>query len=258
MKYDPEALSRHVMSCAEQGMSQTEVADLLHISPSSVVHICKKLNITLTRKKREHGPNSSYYREQAAKSDANNVDGPEDYSTIQSAPTSGGAGAADRSAENRFARSPEQRLKASLEGITDKHQRYEITYAHCLLEFEKLQHKLGSRGPLPCSARKTSSQHRSAIEVAERRRQYGIRRGEELFSMLLPGQRVTAAQGADMLGESIPRTASYLNNMAMAKKLYRVRDSVNIVGAKSPQWRWVYCKQPIEALYDGLFEEDDK
>lgn len=256
MKYDPEALNRHVISCAEQGMSQTEIADLLRITPPTVGRICRKLNVTLKRKKREHGPNSSYYRQQATASDADHVDRPKDDHPVQPAPTSGGAGFAARAAETRAGRSPEARLKANLEGVTDKHQRYEITYAHCIMEFEKLQHKLGKRGPLPASGRKKSTMHPSALEMAERRRQYGIRRGEELFSMLLPDQRVTAAQGADMLGESIPRTASYLNTMAQAGKLYRVRDNIEVTGAKSPQWRWVYCKQPIKPLYDGLFEED--
>lgn len=255
MKYDPEAMSRHVMTCAEEGMSQSEIADLLHIAPSSVIHICKKLNITLKRKKREHGPNSRYYRQQAPEGDANHADGPEDDGQVQSAAASRGASLADRAAETRAGRSPEARLKANLEGVTGKHERYEITYAHCLLEFERLQHKLGNRGPLPSSGRKSPTMHPSAVEMAERRRQYGIRRGEELFSMLLPNQRVTASQGAEMLGESIPRTASYLNNMAMDGKLYRVRDNVEIAGAKKPQWRWVYCKHPIKALFSG-FEED--
>tara|TARA_R100000951_G_scaffold18653_1_gene15098 strand:+ start:11419 stop:11862 length:444 start_codon:yes stop_codon:yes gene_type:complete len=145
---------------------------------------------------------------------------------------------------------------ANLEGVTDEHQRYEITYAHCLMEFERLQHKLGNRGPLPASGRRAPiMQHPSAVEMAERRKQYGIRMSEELFSMLLPDQRVTVAQCADMLSESIPRTASYLNKMEMDGKLYRVRDNVEIAGAKKPQWRWVYCKEPIKALFTG-FEED--
>lgn len=255
MKYDPEALSRHVMVCAEQGMSQTEIADLLHVAPSSVRHICNKLNITLKRKKREHGPNSQYYRQKASAGNAYHAVRPENDNPVQPAPEVGGAGFATRAAENRAGRSPEARLMANLEGVTDEHQRYEITYAHCLMEFERLQHKLGNRGPLPVSGRRQSTMHPSAMEMAERRKQYGIRKGEELFSMLLPDQRVTAAQGADMLGESIPRTASYLNTMAMAGKLYRVRDNVEVTGAKSPQWRWVYCKQPIKALYDGFGED---
>lgn len=257
MRYDPEALSRHVMSCAEQDMSQSEIADLLHIAPSTVRHICGKLNITLKRKKREHGPNSNYYRQQAATSDADHADRSKDDHPVQPAPEAGGAGFAARAAETRAGRSPEARLTASLEGVTDAHERYEITYAHCLLEFERLQHKLGNRGPLPASGRRASTMHKSAMEMAERRKQYGIKKGEELFRMLRYDQRVTAAEGAEMLGESIPRTSSYLNKMALAGKLYRVRDNVETTGMKKPEWRWVYCKQPIEALYDG-FEGDDE
>ncbi|MAO24653.1 MAG: hypothetical protein CMJ25_28225 [Phycisphaerae bacterium] len=256
MKYDPEAMSRHVMTCAEEGMSQVEIADLLHIEPSTVGRICTKLNITLKRKKREHGPTGSYHRQQATASNADHVDRSKDDHPVQPATATGGACLAARAAETRAGRSPEARLMANLEGVTDEHQRYEITYAHCLMEFERLQHKLGNRGPLPASGRRAPiMQHPSAVEMAERRKQYGIRMSEELFSMLLPDQRVTVAQCADMLSESIPRTASYLNKMEMDGKLYRVRDNVEIAGAKKPQWRWVYCKEPIKALFTG-FEED--
>ncbi len=58
-----------------------------------------------------------------------------------------------------------------------------------------------------------------------------------------------------MLGDSIARTSSYLNNMADAGKLYRVRDFVKVPGYTKPQWRWVFSKQPIKALANK-FEED--
>jgi DNA-directed RNA polymerase specialized sigma24 family protein len=40
MKYDPEALTRHVLACADQGMSQIEAAELLRVSPSTIHRIC--------------------------------------------------------------------------------------------------------------------------------------------------------------------------------------------------------------------------
>ena len=50
MKYDPEALTRHVLACAEQGMSQIETAELLRVSPSTIARICAASNIKLERK----------------------------------------------------------------------------------------------------------------------------------------------------------------------------------------------------------------
>ena len=45
MKYDPEALTRHVLDCAQQGMSQADVAELLHVSRSTIHRICTTMNI---------------------------------------------------------------------------------------------------------------------------------------------------------------------------------------------------------------------
>ena len=242
-----QVLTDQVMKCAEMDMSQSEIADLLRVSPSTVARITSQLNITLKRKKREYGPNHAIYKT-ARKSELNPAVGTEDSDAASVAAEVARAKRADREAKVRDQRSAEARLKANLEGVTDKHVRYEITYGHCLLEFEKLQHKLGKRDPLPSREARKSTMHPSAVELAERRRQNGIEQGERLFRMLRYDQRISASEGAGMLGDSIARTSSYLNNMAEAGKLYRVRDFIKVPGYTKPQWRWVFSKQPIKPL----------
>ena len=242
-----QVLTDQVMKCAEMDMSQSEIADLLRVSPSTVARITSHLNITLKRKKREYGPNHAIYKT-ARESELNPAVGTEDSDAASVAAEAARAKRADREAKVRDQRSAEARLKANLEGVTDKHVRYEITYGHCLLEFEKLQHKLGKRDPLPSREARKSTMHPSAVELAERRRQNGIEQGERLFRMLRYDQRISASEGANMLGDSIARTSSYLNNMAEAGKLYRVRDFIKVPGYTKPQWRWVFSKQPIKPL----------
>jgi len=69
-------------------------------------------------------------------------------------------------------------------------------------------------------------------------------------------QRVTAAEAAELLGDSVPRTSSYLKKMWEANKVYRVRDFVEVPGYTKRQWRWVFSKQPIQPL-NNCFEEGD-
>ena len=249
-----EKLIDQVIKCAEMDMSQTEIADFLRVTPGTISRITSKLNIKLKRKRREYGPHNAIYKT-AGKSELNPAVGTEDSHEASVAAEAARARRAAREAKVRDQRSAEARLKASLEGVKDKHERYEITYGHCLLEFEKLQHKLGNREPLPSMQARKSTMHPSAVELAERRRQHGIEQGEHLFRMLRYDQRITASEGAGMLGDSIARTSSYLNNMAEAGKLYRVRDFVKVPGYTKPQWRWVFSKQPIKPL-SNKFEED--
>ncbi len=250
-----EKLTDQVIKCAEMDMSQIEIADFLRVTPATVGRITSKLNITLKRKRREYGPNNTIYKT-AGKSELNPAVGTEDSHEASVAAEAARAKRAAREAKVRDQRSAEARLKANLDGVMNKHERYEITYGHCLLEFEKLQHKLGNREPLPSMQVRKSTMHPSAVELAERRRQHGIEQGEHLFRMLRYDQRITASEGAGMLGDSIARTSSYLNNMADAGKLYRVRDFVKVPGYTKPQWRWVFSKQPIKALANK-FEEGD-
>lgn len=249
-----EALTNQVIKCAEMDMSQSEIADLLRVSPSTVARITNQLNIKLKRKKREYGPNNAIYKT-SGKSELNPAVGTEDSDEASVAAEAARARRAAREAKVRDQRSAEARLKESLEGVTDRHERFEITYGHCLLEFEKLQHKLGNRDPLPSREARKSTMHPSAIELAERRRQHGIEQGERLFRMLRYDQRISASEGAFMLGESITRTSSYLNNMAAAGKIYRVRDYIKVAGCTKPQWRWVFSKQPIKPM-SNKFEGD--
>ncbi len=247
MKPTTETLTEQVIRCAEMDMSQTEIADLLRINPTKVGRITSQLNITLKRKKREYGPNNAIYKT-ARKSELNPAVGAEDGNEASAAAEAARAKRADREARVRDQRSAEARLKANLEGVTDKHQRYEITYGHCLLEFEKLQHKLGNRDQLPSREARKSTMPSTAVEMAERRRQHNIEQGEHLFRMLRYDQRISASEGAGMIGDSIARTSNYLNNMAEAGKLYRVRDFIKVPGYAKNQWRWVYSKQPIKPL----------
>ena len=96
MKYDPEALTRHVLDCAQQGMSQIETAELLRVSPSTIARICSAANIKLERKKREYGPNSDYYKKARAQQQ-HNADGAEDSDEAKLKAAAGRAASASRS-----------------------------------------------------------------------------------------------------------------------------------------------------------------
>ena len=96
MKYDPDALTRHVLDCAQQGMSQIETAELLRVSPSTIARICSAANIKLERKKREYGPNSDYYKKARAQQQ-HNADGAEDGDEAKLKAAAGRAASANRS-----------------------------------------------------------------------------------------------------------------------------------------------------------------
>ena len=255
MKYDPSALARHVLDCANQGMSQADVADLLRVSRSTVHRIQKSMNIKLERKKREYGPNSDYYKKARANNE-HNADGTEDGDEAQLEAAARRAASAARSAKARDAKDAAERLLAKLEGVTDKHERYEITYAHCLLEFEALMYRQHKRGPLPSGPRRPTTMAPSMIKAAERSKQHSIDQGKRLFALIPYDQRITASEAAELLGESVPRTSSYLKKMWEADKIYRVRDYVEVPGCTKRQWRWVFSKQPIKPL-NNFFEDDD-
>jgi len=255
MKYDPEALARHVLDCANQGMSQADVADLLRVSRSTVHRIQKSMNIKLERKKREYGPNSDYYKKARANNE-HNADGAEDGDEAKLKAAARRAASAARSAKARDAKDAAERLLAKLEGVTDKHERYEITYAHCLWEFEALMYRQHRRGPLPSGPRRPTTVAPSMIEAAERSKQHSIDQGKRLFALIPYDQRITASEAAELLGESVPRTSSYLKKMWEADKIYRVRDYVEVPGCTKRQWRWVFSKQPIQPL-NNCFEDDD-
>ena len=253
MSKTSDATIDHLIKCAEMNMCQGEIADLLRISNSTVHRIAKKLGITLARKVR-HGKNNEVYPK-AREGEFNNAERAEHLEEAKLAAETTGAERAAREAEIRFKRSSEGRLKAKLVGVTSKHDRYEITYGHCILEFERLQYKLKNRGPLPSREPRQSTMHKGALEIAQKRKAYGIAQGERLFDMLGYDQRVTVSDAADMLGDSIPRTASYLKKLVLAEKIHRVRDYVEIKGQPKPQWRWVFCKQPIEAFHSPFEDE---
>ena len=255
MKYDPEALTRHVLACADQGMSQADVADLLNVSRSTIHRITSKLNITLERKKREYGPNSDYYK-QAGAHNQYNADGAEDGDEAKLEATPRRATSASQSAKKRDAKDAAERLLAKLEGVTDKHERFEITYGHCLWEFETLMYKQRKRDPLPSGPRRPTTMAPSMIVAAEKMKQHSIDQGNRLFSLIPYDQRVTAAEAAELLGDSVPRTSSYLKKMWEADKIYRVRDFVEVPGYTKRQWRWVFSKQPIKPL-SNRFEDEE-
>ena len=96
----------------------------------------------------------------------------------------------------------------------------------------------------------------SMQRAADASKQHSIDQGNRLFSLIPYDQRVTAAEAAELLDDSIPRTSSYLKKMWQANKLYRVRDLVEVEGCTKRQWRWVFSKQPIKAL-NNFFEDDD-
>ena len=253
MSKTSDATIDHLIKCAEMNMCQGEIADLLCISNSTVHRIAKKLGITLARKVR-HGKNNEVYPK-AREGEFNNAERAEHLEEAKLAAETTGAERAAREAEIRFKRSSEGRLKAKLVGVTSKHDRYEITYGHCILEFERLQYKLKNRGPLPSREPRQSTMHKGALEIAQKRKAYGIAQGKRLFDMLGYDQRVTVSDAAAMLGDSIPRTASYLKKLVLAEKIHRVRDYVEIKDQTKPQWRWVFCKQPIEAFHSHFEDE---
>ena len=253
MSKTPDATIDFLIKCAEMNMCQAEIAELLCISNSTVHRIAKKLGITLARKVR-NGKNNEVHTE-VGEGKFNNDERAEHIEEAKFAAEATGAERAAREAEIRFKRSPEGRLKTSLQGVTDKHLRYEITYGHCLLEFERLQHKLKKRGPLPSAEPRQSTMHKGALEIAQKRKAYGIAQGEKLISMLGDDQRVTVSDAAAMLGDSIPRTASYLKKLVLAEKIHRVRDYVEIKDQPKPQWRWVFSKSDIEPFHSGFEAE---
>tara|TARA_R110000737_G_scaffold108498_1_gene141226 strand:- start:879 stop:1592 length:714 start_codon:yes stop_codon:yes gene_type:complete len=234
-------------------MGQSEIAKLLCISDSTVHRIAKKLGITLVRKVR-NGKNNEVYTE-AGESEFDNAERAEHIAEAKLATEATGAVRAAREAKIRFDRSPQGRLEASLRGVTDEHKRYEITYAHCILEFERLQYKLKKRGPLPSREPRQSTMHKGALEIAQRRKAYGVSQGKKLFDMLGHDQRVTVSEAADLLGDSVPRTASYLKKLVLAEKLYRVRDLVVIDNQPKKQWRWVFSKSDIKPFHSGFEDE---
>ena len=93
----------------------------------------------------------------------------------------------------------------------------------------------------------------SMLVAAEKMKQHSIDQGKRLFALLPYDQRVTASEAAALLGESVPRTSSYLKKMWQANKVYRVRDFVKVPGYTKHQWRWVFSKQPIQPL-NNCFE----
>ena len=254
MKYDPEALTRHVLDCAEQGMSQIETAELLRVSPTTIGRICAASNIKLERKKREYGPNSDYYK-QARAQQQHNADGAEDGDAAKLEAATRRAESASRSAKARYELDAAERLRAKLEGVTDKHERFEITYGHCLWEFETLMYKQRKRDPLPTGPRRPTTVAPSMQRAAEASKQHSIDQGNRLFALIPYDQRVTASEAAELLGDSVPRTSSYLKRMWEANKVYRVRDFVEVPGYTKRQWRWVFSKQPIQPL-NNCFEDD--
>lgn len=249
MKRETQALKDHVIKCAEMDMSQREIAYLLQVAPSTIHTITSQLGIKLKRKKREHEPNSNYYK-QARAGECDHVERTEDIDAPELEAEASGASNASRASALSYSRSPEGRLKAKLVGVTSKHQRYEITYGHCLLEYEKLQHKLGKRGPLSSSEVKPSAMHKGAIEIAQKRKENAIEQGKRLLLMLPDDQAITISDAAEMLEDSTPRTADYLAKLVEAGHIHQVRDFVFIPRYKSRQWRWVFSKQPIKPKYN--------
>ena len=254
MSKTSDATIDHLIKCAEMNMCQAEIAELLCISNSTVHRIAKKLGITLARKVR-NGKNNEVHTE-VGEGKFNNDERAKHIAEAKFATEATGAERAAREAEIRFDRSPQGRLEASLRGVTDKHLRYEITYAHCILEYERLQYKLKNRGPLPSREPRQSTMHKGALEIAQKRKAYGISQGKRLFDMLSHDQRVTVSEAAALLGDSVPRTASYLKKLFLAEKIHRVRDLVGIEGQPKKQWRWVFSKSDIEPFHSGF--EDEK
>jgi len=199
MKYDPEALTRHVLDCAQQGMSQIETAELLRVSPSTIARICSAANIKLERKKREYGPNSDYYKKARAQQQ-HNADGAEDGDAAKLKAAAGRAASASRSAKARYEKDAAERLRAKLEGVTDKHERFEITYGHCLWEFETLMYRQHKREALPTGPRRPTTMAPSMQRAADASKQHSIDQGNRLFSqrpshVKLSQENVASEQG---------------------------------------------------------------
>ena len=247
MKLD--GLAGRVAKCANMNMSQSEISDLLSVAPSTVSRITNQLGIKLQRKVREHGPNSNYYR-QAGAGELNNAERTEDADEAKSGAEIAGTERASGEVEIVARRSPEARLNEKLKGVESKSKRYEITYGHFLVEFEKMQHKLGNRGPLPSKQKKESTLHKGAIEMAIRRKENGVHQGKRLLGMMADGRTITSAEASAMLGDSVSRTSSYLNAMFEAGHLYRARDLVKIPSQKKRQWRWVFSVEPLDIIHD--------
>jgi len=247
MKLD--GLAGRVAKCAEMKMSQSDIADLLSVAPSTVHRITEQLGIKLERKAREHGPNSNYYR-QAGAGELNNAERTENINAAQSGAEIAGTERASGDVEAIPKRSPEARLNEKLKGVESKSKRYEITYGHFLVEFEKMQHRLGNRGPLPSKQKKESTLHKGAIEMAIRRKENGVHQGKRLLGMMADGRTITSAEASEMLGDSVSRTSSYLNAMFEAGHLYRARDLVKIPSQKKRQWRWVFSTEPLDIVHD--------
>jgi len=258
---------KHVAILAEQGLSQKEIADKLKIATSTVHRIKHELGLTLGRKKNEYGPRHEIYRQarkdlqEARQSVHDNADGAVDGEEAQFATEITGADLARRFDEIRNSRSPEARLKANLQFATTKHERYEITYGHVLMEFEKLQHKLGKRGPLPPKERKEprvstassptpiSKPSPSARVLAAKRKEYGAKQGLKLLKLMPSHDGYTAAELAPLIDESVQRVSNYLDRLFNEGSLYRERMLVTIKDKPKRQWRWVYSKSPIETDY---------
>tara|TARA_R110000796_G_scaffold194293_1_gene310656 strand:- start:340 stop:732 length:393 start_codon:yes stop_codon:yes gene_type:complete len=127
------------------------------------------------------------------------------------------------------------------------------------MEFEKLQHKLGKRGPLPPKERKepyTSaipspkpSPSPSARMLAAKRKEYGAKQGLKLLKLMPSHDGYTAAELALLIDESVQRVSNYLDRLFNEGSLYRVRMLVTIKDKSKRQWRWVYSKSPIETDY---------
>jgi hypothetical protein len=159
MKYDPEALTRHVLDCAQQGMSQIDVAELAAcVALNDTPHM--HCNIKLERKKREYGPNSDYYKKAGA-DQQHNADGAEDGDAAKLEAAAGRAASVARRTKARDAKDAAERLRLKLEGVTDKHERYEITYAHCIWEFEQMYYR--QRQTRPAAGWPAQADHNGSV-----------------------------------------------------------------------------------------------
>lgn len=230
---------------ADQGMSQIEIADKLNIATSTVHRIKNELGITLKRKGREFGARHAYYRE-ARESLQLNSERAEDGSGSGTSAEDAGATLADRFAEVRNSRSPEARLKAKLENITDPYIRWEIELGHIMVEHENLARKGGAPGRVSNREIKRSPMSPSARTAAERRKKFGDAQAQRLLKLMGPEDALTATQASDLIYQNVQRTSNYLEKLFEQGSLYRVRMLVRIAERTKRQWRWVYSKSPIE------------
>ena len=234
---------------AEQGLSQIEIADKLNIATSTVHRIKHELGITLKRKGREFGARHAYYRE-ARESLQLNSERAEDGSGPEPSAENTGATLADRFAEVRNSRSPEARLKAKLENITDPYIRWEIELGHIMVEYENLARKGGAPGRVSNREIKRNPMSPSARTAAERRKKFGDAQAQKLLKLIGPDDTLTASQAAPLLDQNVQRTSNYLEKLFEQGSLYRVRMLVHIPERTKRQWRWVYSKSPIETNYE--------